>query len=155
MPKLDLDAIPARTGSGYPPIYAAAVASRTSKRLGDAAGLTQFGANLVTLQPGAAASQRHWHEAEDEFVWMVSGDLVLVEDDGEQPLRPGDAAAWKAGVALGHHLVNRSDAPATFLVIGARAAADIAHYTDPNVDMIARIENGRAAFTRRDGRPFD
>lgn len=151
MPKIDIDATPLRTGSGYPPIYAAAVAGRAARRLGDAAGLTQFGANLVTLQPGAAASQRHWHEAEDEFVWMVSGELVLVEDDGETPMRPGDAAAWKAGVAVGHHLVNRSTAPATFLVIGTRSGADTAQA----VDMIARIENDRATFTRRDGRPFD
>jgi uncharacterized cupin superfamily protein len=155
MPKIDIEATPLRTGSGYPPPYAALVAGRSSRRLGDAAGLTQFGANLVTLQPGAAASQRHWHENEDEFVWMVSGALVLVEDDGETPLGAGDAAAWKAGVAVGHHLVNRSDAPATFLVIGTRAAADVGHYTDPDVDMIARVENGRATFTRRDGRPFE
>jgi len=155
MPKIDIGAAPLRTGSGYPPVHAALVAGRSSRRLGEAAGLTQFGANLVTLAPGAAASQRHWHENEDEFVWVVSGALVLVEDDGETPMRPGDAAAWKAGVAIGHHLVNRSDAEASFLVIGTRAPADVAHYTDPGVDMIARVENGRTAFSRRDGRPFE
>lgn len=152
MPKLDLSSIPARTGSGYPAPFNEAVKGRSSLRLGDAGGLTQFGANLITLEPGAWASQRHWHENEDEFVMMVSGELVLIEEDGETPMRPGDCATHKAGVANGHHLVNRSGSPATFLVVGTRAPSEIAHY--PDVDLLATRTGTAQAFTRKDGSSF-
>jgi uncharacterized cupin superfamily protein len=152
MPKLDLSSLPVRTGSGYPPEFAAAVAGRSSLRLADAGGLTQFGANLITLLPGAWASQRHWHENEDEFVLIVSGSLVMIEDEGETPMRAGDCATHKAGVANGHHLVNRSEKPATFLVIGTRASSEIAHY--PDIDLLATRIGTAQAFTRKDGSSF-
>ena len=109
MPKIDIDALPVRTGSGYPAPFDAPCLGRTRRALGDAAGLDQFGVNLQRLAPGAWTSQRHWHTTEDEFVWVLEGEVVLVEDDGETVMRAGDCAAWKAGVENGHHLVNRSD----------------------------------------------
>ena len=149
MPVLDLDAIPVREGSGYPEPYATEMGVRTSRRLGDAAGLTQFGVNLVELAPGAKSSLRHWHENEDEFAWILEGELVLIEDDGETVVGPGTAIGWPKGTPNGHQLVNRSDAPARFLVVGTRAGFEIAHYSD--VDMVARIAGGKLRFERRDG----
>jgi uncharacterized cupin superfamily protein len=151
MPVIDKAALPVRAGSIYPEPYAAMMAGRTSLRLGDAAGLTQFGANLVTLAPGALSSLRHWHVEEDEFVWVTEGELVLVLDDGEHPMRAGDCAGFPAGRADGHHFINRGDRPASFLVIGTRAARETAHYSD--VDLIYHREAGRHRFTRRDGTP--
>lgn len=152
MPKLDLDAVPVKAGSIYPQPYAAQMAGRYSLRLGQAGGLTQFGANLVVLAPGAKSSLRHWHEAEDEFVMMLDGACVLIDDDGAHPMRPGDCAAFPAGQGNGHHFVNRSDAEARFLVIGTRAAAEVVHYPDDG--MIARIADGAARFARPDGTPL-
>lgn len=149
MPKIDIDAIERRNRSSYPEPWASQMAKRWSQRLGDAAGLTQFGVNLVTLQPGALSSLRHWHEREDEFVWVVSGELVLVEDGGETVLRAGDAAGFKAGAPDGHHLQNRSGETAQFLVIGTRAGTEICHY--PELDLVYHAEGGRGWFTRRDG----
>lgn len=151
MPKIDIAAVGRFTGSGYPEPYASQMGERSSQSLGDAAGLTQFGVNLDILQPGATSSLRHWHSREDEFVWIISGELVLVEDGGETVLRAGDAAGFKAGEVNGHHLRNRSDAPASFLAIGTRAADDTCHYSD--VDLIYHGEEGRGRFTRRDGTP--
>lgn len=149
MPKLDIEAAPLRTESSYPDPYRAEVAGRSSRRLGDLAGLTQFGANLVTLEPGAAASLRHWHLNEDEFAIVTEGELVLVEDEGETPMRPGDCAAWKAGVANGHRFVNRSGARAVFLVVGTRAPQETATYSD--VDMQMHIAGGTSRLTYHDG----
>jgi len=152
MPKIDISRVPVRTGTSYPPALAAIVEGRTAQRLGDAGGLTQYGVNLVRLAPGAASAHRHWHEAEDEFVWMVEGELLLVDDEGETVMRPGDAACFKAGVANGHHLVNRSDADGVFLVVGTRAALERCHY--PDVDLaFVNDENGRR-FTRKSGEPY-
>jgi uncharacterized cupin superfamily protein len=152
MPKLDLSKVPVKTGSIYPPPYGAMMAGRFSLRLGDAGGLTQFGANLVTLVPGAMSSLRHAHAVEDEFVMMTEGELVLIEDEGETPMRPGDCAAFPAGSGNGHHLVNRSDAPASFLVIGTRSAREVATYSD--VDLMVTIEGGKARFTHKDGTDY-
>jgi uncharacterized cupin superfamily protein len=152
MPKIDLAAVPERSGTGYPEPFRGLVAGRRFKRLGDAAGLTQFGVNLVTLAPGAASSQRHWHESEDEFVHVLSGELVLVEDGAETPMRPGDAAGFKAGVANGHHLVNRSSREATFLVVGTRVARDRCHY--PDIDLVYEAEDDHEVFKRKDGEPY-
>lgn len=152
MPKLDLSAIPVRTGTGYPAEYAQPIAGRSAKRLGDAGGLTQFGVNLIILAPGAWASQRHWHEKEDEFVMVLSGELTMIENEGEILMRPGDCATHKAGVANGHHLVNRSTADASFLVVGTRSETERAHY--PDIDMLFTADADGRRFTRKDGSPF-
>ena len=149
---IDLSKCPVKTGSIYPEPYASQMAGRSSLRLGDAAGLTQFGANLVTLEPGARSSLRHWHRAEDEFVMVTEGELVLLQDEGEYLLRPGDCAAWKAGDPNGHCLVNRTDRPARFLVVGTKAAHEVATYSD--VDFILERKDGAASFTYRDGTPW-
>ena len=149
MPKLDIDAAPLRTGSNYPEPYAGQMAGRSSRRLGDLAGLTQFGVNIVTLEPGAPASLRHWHLKEDEFAMVLEGELVLVEDEGETVMRAGDCAAWKAGVPNGHRFVNRSNAPARFLVVGSKAPDEVATYSD--VDMVMRMRDGRPHLTHHDG----
>jgi uncharacterized cupin superfamily protein len=152
MAKIDLDAAPVKTGSIYPEPYASEMAGRSSLRLGDAGGLTQFGANLVTLQPGAKSSLRHWHANEDEFVMVTEGELVLVQDEGETPMRPFDCAAFPAGEPNGHHFLNRSGAPARFLVVGTRAPREVATYSD--VDLQVELADGVARFTRRDGTPY-
>jgi len=130
MPKIDIAASEEQNNTGYPEPFRALVAGRFRKRLGDAGGLTQFGVNLCRLAPGSASSQRHWHEKEDEFVFIVDGELVLIEDEGETILRAGDAAAWKAGTQNGHHLVNRSDRDALVLEIGSRYWNDSDAYFD-------------------------
>lgn len=121
MPRIDIDAIEWKGGTGYPEPFRALVEGRVRKRLGDAGGLTQFGVNLTRLGPGSASAHRHWHENEDEFVFILDGEVTLIEDDGETILRAGDAATFKAGVANGHHLVNRSGRDVTYLEIGTRA----------------------------------
>ena len=150
MPKLNPEDAPLRTGSIYPEPYAAMVRGRSSRRLGDLAGLTQFGANLVRLEPGAVASLRHWHLNEDEFAVVLTGTLVLVEDEGDIPMGAGEFAGWKAGVANGHRFENRSDAPATFLIVGTKAPREVATYSD--VDFRIEMEPGQPPrFTYRDG----
>ena len=124
MSKIDLAKVPQITGSRYPALFATPCLGRTWLRLGDAAGLTQFGVNHLRLPPGAWSSQRHWHSHEDEFVYMLSGEVVLVTDAGEETLHAGDAVGFKAGVADGHHLQNRSTQDAELLVIGSRNDAD-------------------------------
>ena len=149
MPKLNPDDAPLKTGSIYPSPYAGMMKGRSSRRLGDLAGLTQFGANLVMLEPGAVASLRHWHAHEDEFAVVLSGALVLVEEGGEFPMAPGEFAAWKAGVPNGHRFENRLDAPASFLIVGSKAPKEVATYSD--VDFRMEIEGGKARYTYRDG----
>jgi uncharacterized cupin superfamily protein len=149
--KLDVAAIASRTGSGYPAPFDEPCKLRERKRLGDAAGLTQFGVNLLRIAPGAWSSQRHWHTAEDEFVYVLAGELVLVTEDGEQTLRAGDCAGFKAGVANGHHLQNRSGADVLVLEVGGRNAGDGVFY--PDIDLI--ISPGTDAFRHRDGRPYE
>ncbi len=149
MPKIDINAAPLKTGSIYPAPYAALMEGRSSHRLGQAAGLTQFGVNIVYLEPGALASLRHWHRNEDEFAQVITGDLVLVEDDGETLMRPGDCAAWKAGVDNAHHFVNRSGAQASFLIVGTKAPDEVATYGD--VDMMIHLTGDNARFTYHDG----
>jgi uncharacterized cupin superfamily protein len=152
MPKIDIDKIPGDAAIRYPPPFDKAVVGRSRKRLGNAAGITQFGVNLCTLKPGAASSQRHWHENEDELVYVLQGEVVLCEDGGETVLKPGDAAAWKAGVANGHSLVNRSDRDAVFIEVGSRAATERAYYSDIDM-MIERDEKG-ARYSRKNGEPY-
>ena len=135
MPKVDLASLPRIARSGYPAPFNQAVAGRSWKDIAEAASLSQFGANLCTLEPGAWSSQRHWHSAEDELVVMLSGRLVLVEEGTETEMGPGDIATFRAGDANGHHLQNRSDAPATFLAIGPNfPAIDVCTY--PDIGMV-------------------
>lgn len=149
---IDQTKCPVKTGSIYPEPYASMMAGRSSLRLGQAAGLTQFGANLVTLEPGARSSLRHWHRAEDEFVLVTEGELVLAQDEGEYVMRLGDCAGWPAGDTNGHCFFNRSDRVARFLVVGSKAPREVATYSDE--DLMIEIEDGRASFTYRDGSPW-
>jgi uncharacterized cupin superfamily protein len=131
MPRINPETLPVMSHSGYLAPYKVAVAERRWQAIGTAGGLTQFGANLVTLPPGAWSSQRHWHSAEDEMVVMLAGELVLIEDGGETVMHTGDIATFPAGVANGHHLQNRSVESAQFLAIGTdRPAEDACHYPD-------------------------
>ncbi len=153
MPKIDIDEVPARTGSIYPAPYKGQAEGRVRKALGDAGGLTQFGVNLTRLPPGAASAQRHWHEAEDELVFVVSGELTLIEEEGETILRAGEAAAFKAGHTDGHHLVNRSGADAVVLEIGTRSPDERCQY--PDIDLVYEKRGGTIRFTNRAGKPYD
>ena len=150
---VDPAAMPERRGSGYPEPFRAACGERRKKAIGDAGGLTQYGVNLVTLPPGAWSAQRHWHSCEDELVWIVSGELTLITDAGERVLTAGMAATFPAGVADGHHLVNRSGADAVYLEIGSRIADDACHY--PDIDLHLEPDGrGGHRFTRKDGKPY-
>lgn len=150
MPKLDIDSIHRRTGSSYPSPFDEPCTARVRRALGDAGGLSDFGVNLLELTPGAWSSQRHWHSAEDEFVYVLSGEVVLIDDAGEHVLGAGDCAAFPKNDANGHHLVNRSDAPVTCLEIGTRSAADVCEYSDIDMRIAARDKG----YTHRDGRPY-
>lgn len=149
MPRIDIDAVPEVRDSTYPEPWGSRMGRRSFQDLGDAAGLTQYGVVLAVLEPGATSSLRHWHSAEDEFVWVLEGELVLVQDAGEASLRAGDAAGFRAGDPDGHHLLNRSEAPARYLVVGTRVPGDLCTYSD--VDLLFHSSTGR--FTRRDGTP--
>jgi uncharacterized cupin superfamily protein len=156
MPRLDLTKVPVKTGSIYPEPYATMVKGRSSLRLGEAGGLTQFGVNLVTLEAGAMSSLRHWHHHEDEFVWIVEGECVMVQDEGETVMRPGDCAAFPAGSTNGHHFLNRTDRPARFMVVGTKAPREVAVYSD--VDLMVELtpgEAGRAHFMYKDGTDWE
>jgi uncharacterized cupin superfamily protein len=152
MPKIDIDKLPVDTRTGYPPPHDRVVVGRERKRLGNAAGLDQFGVNLTTLKPGAASALRHWHEREDELVYILQGEVVLVEDDGETVLKAGDAAGFKANSGVGHHLVNRSDRDAIFLEIGTRSKYERAEY--PGLDLVVVRDDKGARYTRRNGEPY-
>ena len=117
-------------------------------RYSDAGGLTQFGAHVETLQPGSRSSERHWHEEEDEFLYVISGEATVIEDDGAHPLGPGDAACWPAGAANAHQVVNRSGAPCTYLIFGTRMAHEAIHY--PDVGRVGYIERGAWRLHRKD-----
>lgn len=149
MPKLNLDTIPQTNATGYPAPFDAAVQGRWYRRLALAGGLGEMGVSHVTLKPGAWSSQRHWHEEEDEFLVILSGEAVLVDDNGETPMRPGDCAAFPKGDPNGHHLRNNSDADCVFLVVGRPSASDC-HY--PDIDL--HLFNG-IGFRRKDGTPHD
>lgn len=151
MPKIDIDNAPTGHGTGYPEEFAAPCKPRCRWRLGDAVGLDQFGVNLLRLPAGAWSSQRHWHSAEDEFVWVVEGEVVLVEEDGEMVLVAGDCAGFKAGVANGHKIENRSDREAVLLEVGSRRPTeDACDY--PDIDMI--LPKGADRYFHRDGTPY-
>lgn len=135
MPRIDPAQANVRQGSGYPAPHDAPCRERMRVQLGDAGGLSQFGVNQLTLQPGVWSSQRHWHSAEDEFVIVLEGEVVLVTDAGEETLRAGDCAAFPAGASDGHHLINRSATPARLLEVGTRREDDVTTYSD--IDMMA------------------
>lgn len=154
MAKIDPETAPAGKGTRYPAPYDEQCKERRWLRLGDAAGLTQFGVNLVTLDPGVWSSQRHWHEKEDEFVYMLEGELVLVTDAGEEIMRAGDSAGFKAGVRDGHVLQNRSDKPARFLVVGGRDADDWGEYSDIDMKFLPGRYSGGGGYTKKNGEPL-
>lgn len=149
---IDLNAVPQRTGTIYPDPFKPLLAGRIKQKVGDAAGLQNFGVNVVTLNPGSASALRHWHEKQDEFVYVISGELTLVTDEGEQVLSAGDMAGFPAGKANGHHLVNTSQAPAVYLEIGDRTPDDVAHY--PDDDLQATASPTGWILTHKDGRPY-
>jgi uncharacterized cupin superfamily protein len=150
MPKIDIGAVPQVKGVGYPPPFAAACADRIRQRLGNAGGLNDFGVNLMRLPPGSWSSQRHWHSHEDEFVFVLAGELTLCEDGGETTLRAGDAAAFPKGTGNGHHLINKSSTVAVYLEIGSRNVSDLTTYSD--IDMMSSNADGR--FVHKDGTPY-
>jgi len=149
MPKLDLDAIPQTNATGYPPIYAEAVKDRWYRRLAPATGITDFGVSHVVLKPGAWSGQRHWHEGEDEFLVMLSGEAVLIDDDGRTPLRAGDCVAYPKNDRNGHHVVNESAGDVVYVVVGRPSVTDC-HY--PDIDMHLDAAIGRQCH--KDGTPY-
>ena len=160
MPKDDVPnhltatAVDPRIGTtAYPPEFRALCDGRRKRALGDVFGLSQFGVNHTILDPGAASAQRHWHTREDEFVYVISGTITLIDDDGETALEAGDCAGFPAGRENGHMLVNKSDSPAIYLEVGARHAEDEVAY--PDIDLHGRKTDGTYRFTRKDGSPAD
>ena len=150
MPKVDIDSIAPGNDTGYPPPLDRDVAGRWYRRLGQASGLTDIGVSHVMLEPGAASSQRHWHEGIDEFVVMLEGEAVLVEEGAETLVRAGDCAAFPKDVANGHRLENRSGSNCSFLAIDGRVGEGDCHY--PDVDLHYEMANDR--YTRKDGTPY-
>ena len=151
-PGFDPKTVPERTGSTYPEPFRSQVAGRAKRRLGDAAGLKNFGVNLVTLPSGSLSSMRHWHSRQDEFIYVVEGELVLVTDAGEQVLTSGMAAGFPAGKADGHHLINRADEPAMYLEVGDRTPGDAAVYSDIDMRTVPTEEGYR--YVHKDGTPY-
>jgi uncharacterized cupin superfamily protein len=151
-PWLDPASVKPRLGSIYPSPFGEKLAGREKRALGDPLGLSQFGVNLVTLAPGSWSSQRHWHTNEDEFIYVLEGEVTLVTDGGETLLGPGMAAGFPAGKPDGHHLINRSGRPARYLEVGIRADTEVAQYSD--IDMVARKEGGRFVFMHKNGEPY-
>jgi uncharacterized cupin superfamily protein len=149
--RIDPSTLPETVGTFYPPPFDQPCRARGRKKLGDAAGLTQFGVNLLRLPPGAWSSQRHWHNEQDEFVYVVSGEVVLVTDAGEEVLKAGDCAGFKAGDKDGHHIQNRSGADVLLLEIGTRTESDSGEYSD--IDMAFQM-GGAAIYVHKDGTPY-
>lgn len=151
-PALDPMTVAPRKGTSYPEPFKAQGAERLKRALGEAVGLNNFGVNLVHLEPGVWSSQRHWHTHEDEFVYVLDGELTLVTDEGEQVLGPGMAAGFPAGRENGHHLINRSAATAVYLEVGDRSSEDTVYY--PDLDLVAQPASRGGAFTNRKGEPY-
>ena len=147
--KIDMASAPVREGTGYPPPYDAPCQGRKRIQLAAAAGISEFGVNLLRLPPGQWSSQRHWHSHEDEFVWVVEGEVILVADAGETVLRAGDCAGFKAGDPDGHHLQNRSDRDALLLEMGTDKPDDD-RCVYPDIDLLA-VPSG---YVHRDGTPY-
>lgn len=154
MPKIDPARAVTSKGSRYPAPFDEPCNERVNVRLGEAAGLTQFGVVLTHLPPGAWSSQRHWHEHEDEFVHVLQGEVVLVEDQGESTLRAGDSAGFRAGSRNGHHFINRSDAPVVLLVVGGRDDRDWGEYSDIDLKFLSGRYSGKGGYARKNGTPY-
>lgn len=152
MSKIDIAKAAVRTTTIYPEQFQAACVGREKATLGNLAGLTQFGVNLTRLKPGAASALRHWHQNEDEFIYVLEGELTLIEDGGETPLLPGEAAGFKAGVTNGHQLLNKTQRDALYLEIGTRAPVD--RITYPDHDLAAFRDAAGTHFMRRSGEPY-
>jgi uncharacterized cupin superfamily protein len=152
MPKIDIAKAVVRTKGVYPQPYTASTDGREKAALGNVAGLTQFGVNLTLLKPGAASALRHWHEQEDEFIYVLDGEVVLVEEGTETVLRPGDCAGFKAGTSNGHQLINKSQDNARYLEMGTRAASERCHY--PDADLVMERNAGGMRFLHRSGEPY-
>ena len=150
MPKVNIATIPIRKGCPYPAPFDAPCAGRTRRRLGEAGGLRDFGVNLMTLPPGGWSSQRHWHSHEDEFVYVLEGELTLIEDGGETMLRAGDCASFAKGTGNGHHMINRASTVAVYLEVGSRNPQDLTTCSD--IDMKSANSDGR--FVHKDGTPY-
>ena len=150
---IDPQNIPDRKTSIYPDEFKPLVAGRIKKRLGDAAGLKNFGVNLVKLEPGSCSALRHWHTKQDEFIYILSGEVTLVTNDGEQILKPGMAAGFPAGEADGHHLINRSNGIVEYLEVGDRTPLDQVTY--PDDDLTAKENSGVWVFAHKDGSPYN
>ena len=150
MPKIEIATLPQRKGTAYPPQFNRPCAERIRQRLGNAGGLTDFGINLTRLPPGNWSSQRHWHSHEDEFVFILEGELTLIEDEGETLLRAGDCAAFPKGTGNGHHMINRSHTIAVYLEIGSRSPVDVITCSD--INMMSPSSDGR--FLHKDGTPY-
>ena len=152
MPKIDIASLPLDARMTYPDPFGVPITGREKKRLGNAVGIDQFGVNLMTLKPGSWSSQRHWQHTEDELVFVVSGEVVLCENDGETVLKAGEAAGWKSGVPNGHCLINRTDKDAVVLEIGTRHVKEQVTYSDIDM-MMTRDENG-PRYTKKSGEPY-
>lgn len=153
MPVVDIPTVPILCGeTAYPEPFDAEVAGRLEKDLSRAAELSNLGIRLQRLEPGAWSAQRHWHENQDEFVYMLAGEAVLIEEDGETVLRPGNAVGFKAGVSNGHHLVNRTKQPATYLVVNSLSVAEKHHY--PDVDLVYKRDAFSSKFIHKEGSPY-
>ena len=151
MPKIDIAKVPVETATTYPDPYWQATVGREKQRLGNSIGLNQFGVNLVTLKPGAWSSQRHWHRNEDEFVYVLEGEITRVEDHGEVVLKPGDTAGWKANSRVGHCLINRTKQDARYIEVGTRASYETAVY--PDIDMRAERDKTGMRYLKKTGEP--
>ncbi len=152
MPKIDIDKLPSDTRTGYPPPYDRVVVGRERKRLGNAVGLDQFGVNLTRLKPGAASALRHWHEQEDELVFILEGEVALIEDQGEIVLKPGDAAGFKANSRNGHQLVNKSARDVVYLEVGTRSKYERVDY--PEADLKVVRDDKGMRYTHKNGEPY-
>lgn len=150
MPKIDVSSVPMLVGTGYPDQFNAACAERTRRRLGDAGGLRDFGVNLMTLPPGKWSSQRHWHSHEDEFVYVLKGELTLIEEESQTVLNPGDCATFAKGIENGHHLKNLGSEVAVYLEVGSRQSDDFTTCSD--IDLMSNNLDGR--FLHKDGTPY-
>jgi uncharacterized cupin superfamily protein len=152
MPKVDIAKVPVKSGTFYPAEFQAECLGRHKQAIGDVAGLTQFGVNITRISPGSASALRHWHEQEDEFIYMLEGELVLAENDVEVALKAGDAAGFKAGSGNAHRLINRSKRDAVYFEVGTRAKSEKVHY--PDVDLVMERDEKSRRYLHRSGEPY-